>query len=61
MAAKRKTKWLLALLLAALAYLGLVYFFVVRRASGDEARHADVIVVFGAAEYAGRPSQGYGQ
>lgn len=59
MAAKRKTKWLLGLLLAVLAYVGIVYFFVVRQSSGDEARHADVIVVFGAAEYAGRPSPVY--
>jgi len=59
MAAKRKTKWLLGLLLAVMAYACVVYFFIVRQATQDESRHADVIVVFGAAEYDGRPSPVY--
>ena len=33
--------------------------FVIRQAGADEARPADAIVVFGAAEYAGRPSPVY--
>jgi uncharacterized SAM-binding protein YcdF (DUF218 family) len=33
--------------------------FIVRQAGMDEARRADAIVVFGAAEYAGRPSPVY--
>lgn len=56
MAAKRKTKWLLGLLFAVLAYFAVVYWLIVRQAGDDEARRADVIVVFGAAEYDGRPS-----
>jgi uncharacterized SAM-binding protein YcdF (DUF218 family) len=59
MAAKRKTKWLLGLLLAVMAYACVVYFFIVRQSAEDESRHADVIVVFGAAEYDGRPSPVY--
>lgn len=59
MAAKRKTRWLLGLLFAVLAYTAVVYFMVVRQSASDESRHADVIVVFGAAEYDGRPSPVY--
>jgi len=55
----RKTRWLLGLLFAVLAYAAVVYSLVVHQAATDESRHADVIVVFGAAEYDGRPSPVY--
>jgi uncharacterized SAM-binding protein YcdF (DUF218 family) len=50
------------LILAALAlttFLGVSAQRVMRQAARDETRHADAIVVFGAAEYAGRPSPVY--
>jgi uncharacterized SAM-binding protein YcdF (DUF218 family) len=59
MAAKRKTKWLLGVLLAVMAYVAVVYFLIARQSAEDESQHADVIVVFGAAEYDGRPSPVY--
>jgi len=40
-------------------YCGLTYLEVERQAQRDETQHADVIVVFGAAEYAGKPSPVY--
>jgi len=40
----------------ALVYLMLICGGILRAASSQELRHADAIVVFGAAEYAGRPS-----
>ncbi len=46
----------LALVLAAFAVTAC---FIVRQGSRDEARQADAIIVFGAAEYAGRPSPVY--
>ena len=52
-------KLLLALFLAVLAYFVAVSALIVRQANRDEARSADAIVVFGAAEYAGRPSPVY--
>lgn len=45
-----------ALLLLAVAYVAFVYSRIEAQAGRDESRPADVIVVFGAAEYAGRPS-----
>lgn len=47
---------LLVGLLAVLAYTAVVYFHIVRQSEKDESRSADAIVVFGAAEYVGRPS-----
>jgi uncharacterized SAM-binding protein YcdF (DUF218 family) len=47
------------LLLAFLAWVGTVYWLVTMQSSEDESRSADAIVVFGAAEYAGRPSPIY--
>jgi uncharacterized SAM-binding protein YcdF (DUF218 family) len=48
---------LLALLVvAALIYSSLIAIAIVRASSGDKLRKCDAIVVFGAAEYAGRPS-----
>jgi uncharacterized SAM-binding protein YcdF (DUF218 family) len=54
--------WLLALLAAAgafLLFLGVTGFRIVRAAAEVPAHNADAIVVFGAAEYAGRPSPVY--
>ncbi|MFI5111581.1 MAG: YdcF family protein [Terriglobales bacterium] len=48
--------WCVAIVLAAFAVAA---FFIVRQGNRDEARRADAIVVFGAAEYAGRPSPVY--
>jgi len=53
----RLLRWLLAaLLLAAVAWFGWVYRQIEATAQVDNARPADAIAVFGAAEYAGRPS-----
>lgn len=49
-----------ALLIAAFAiWVGVLYFEIARQAGIDESRPADVIVVFGAAEYSGKPSPAY--
>ena len=52
-------RFLGVLLAAVLAWIGTVYWMVTRQAEEDESRQADAIVVFGAAEYAGRPSPIY--
>jgi uncharacterized SAM-binding protein YcdF (DUF218 family) len=44
------------LALIALAYAAVVFLAIERQARRDEARRADCIVVFGAAEYSGHPS-----
>jgi uncharacterized SAM-binding protein YcdF (DUF218 family) len=50
-------RWIVALAAAALAvFLAATSFAIVRQAYLDETRPADAIVIFGAAEYAGRPS-----
>lgn len=49
-------KWLLFLLVVVVGYVVAVYIGIVRQSSKDESRPADAIVVFGAAEYVGRPS-----
>jgi uncharacterized SAM-binding protein YcdF (DUF218 family) len=50
-------RWLLgAVLLVSLAWMGWLYFQINAVAGRDEARPADAIAVFGAAEYLGRPS-----
>jgi uncharacterized SAM-binding protein YcdF (DUF218 family) len=60
MAAVSKKKWLLlALLLLVISYIAFVYQSIVRQSGKDESRPADAIVVFGAAEYGGRPSPVY--
>lgn len=46
----------LVVALAAAAYYATACFQVAREHGSDEVRAADVIVVFGAAEYVGRPS-----
>ena len=56
MAGRWRRKWLLGLLLLALAYTAVIYAAIVRQSRKDETRHAEAIVVFGAAEYRGRPS-----
>lgn len=43
-------------LLAGVVWFGWVYLQINQVAAHDEARHADAIAVFGAAEYGGRPS-----
>jgi uncharacterized SAM-binding protein YcdF (DUF218 family) len=54
---RRRWPWLLAACLLALVVYTAVMFQRIRRQMwADEARPADVIVVLGAAEYAGRPS-----
>src|SRR5215469_12590945 len=56
MARKLFKRLLLVGLLAVVAYTAVVYFRIVRQSGEDESRDADAIVVFGAAEYVGRPS-----
>lgn len=57
---KRPLAWTAAFLLACLAaWFGISCGRILRQARSDEARPASAIVVFGAAEYAGRPSPIY--
>lgn len=53
------SRFLGTLVAIALIWIGAVYWMVSRQADTDESRQADAIVVFGAAEYAGRPSPVY--
>jgi uncharacterized SAM-binding protein YcdF (DUF218 family) len=58
--AKRLWKsWPLWLLLAVVGYIAAVYRSIVLNSPGDPPRAAEAIVVFGAAEYDGRPSPVY--
>jgi uncharacterized SAM-binding protein YcdF (DUF218 family) len=60
MTTRRWKKWLLwTLALAPACYAGTVYVRIVRQSERNETRNADAIVVFGAAEYDGRPSPVY--
>src|ERR1700727_2670839 len=60
MALKRRNKWLLCTLaLLPACYSAAVYWRILHQAGQDETRTADAIVVFGAAEYDGRPSPVY--
>ena len=60
MAFKRRNKWLLwTLALAPAGYAIFVYGSILNQAGRDETQGADAIVVFGAAEYDGRPSPVY--
>jgi uncharacterized SAM-binding protein YcdF (DUF218 family) len=57
---KHPTAWIAALILACfVAWFGITCGLILRQAQTDEARPASAIVVFGAAEYAGRPSPIY--
>jgi len=57
--ATRWKRWLPWLVLAPAAYSGVVYSRILNQAEREEARPADAIVVFGAAQYDGRPSPVY--
>lgn len=60
MATRRWKKGLLWLLLLVPAcFATVVYWRIISQSAKDEARNADAIVVFGAAEYVGRPSPVY--
>jgi len=59
MAARRWKKWLLWLLLAVACYVAVVYGCIVWQSNRDESRQTDTMVVFGAAQYDGRPSPVY--
>jgi uncharacterized SAM-binding protein YcdF (DUF218 family) len=60
MALKRRNKWLLwTLVLLPVCYSAALYWRILHQAGQDETRSADAIVVFGAAEYDGRPSPVY--
>lgn len=50
---------LVAVFALALVWVGTIYWLVNQQAEEDESQKADAIVVFGAAEYAGRPSPVY--
>ncbi|HEY6253032.1 MAG TPA: YdcF family protein [Candidatus Angelobacter sp.] len=56
MARKLFKRLLLVGVLLVIGYTAAVYFRIVRQSEKDESRNADAIVVFGAAEYVGRPS-----
>jgi uncharacterized SAM-binding protein YcdF (DUF218 family) len=59
MAAIFRKRYLLWLLLPAAGYIAVLYYLIVSQSVINEARAADAIVVFGAAEYDGRPSPVY--
>src|SRR6266700_164271 len=59
MAVRRWKRWLLWLLLALACYVAGVYASIVSQSGRDESRPADAIIVFGAAQYDGRPSPVY--
>jgi len=59
MAAIFRKRYLLWLLLPAAGYTAVLYYLIVTHSVINEARPADTIVVFGAAEYDGRPSPVY--
>lgn len=60
MATRRWKRWLLCVLvLGPATFAAVVYWRITHQAGKDEARPADAIVVFGAAQYDGRPSPVY--
>jgi uncharacterized SAM-binding protein YcdF (DUF218 family) len=59
MAPRLWKKWPLWLLLAVVGYVAAVYRYIALNSGGDPLQKADAIVVFGAAEYDGRPSPVY--
>jgi uncharacterized SAM-binding protein YcdF (DUF218 family) len=55
-----RRNWVVTLPALALSgYIGYNYYRIAQQANTDESRNVDVIVVFGAAEYAGKPSPIY--
>lgn len=52
----RKRKALYAAVIFLLAYVGYTYYQIAHQSELDETRQADAIIVFGAAEYSGKPS-----
>jgi len=58
---KRRTRWywILAILVILDAYVGWICLGIQRAGSEEQIQPADAIVVFGAAEYSGRPSPVY--
>ncbi|HKV95555.1 MAG TPA: YdcF family protein [Candidatus Angelobacter sp.] len=56
---KRWRKWLWLIVLVPAIFAAVVYWRIVDQSEKDETRPADAIVVFGAAEYDGRPSPVY--
>src|SRR5436853_7690949 len=52
-------RFLIAIFAAILAWVVAIFWLVRRQAGRDESRHADAIVVFGAAAYFGHPSPIY--
>lgn len=54
--AKSWKNWVLLLLVVIIGYVAVIYLRIVWQSGKDESRKADAIVVFGAAEYVGRPS-----
>jgi uncharacterized SAM-binding protein YcdF (DUF218 family) len=59
MAGRRWKRWLLWLLLVPVVYCAVICWRILHQAAQDEVRPADAIVVFGAAQYDGRPSPVY--
>jgi len=59
MAASRWRRWLVWILLALACYVAVIYLVIVRQSNRTETRAAGAIVVFGAAQYDGRPSPVY--
>jgi len=60
MAIRHWKRWLAgALVLAPASFAGVAYWRILDQSNRDEARKADAIVVFGAAQYDGRPSPVY--
>src|ERR1041385_5903182 len=53
---RRARKIILVIVSLCVAYVGFTYYEIAKQSETDETRKADAIVVFGAAEYAGRPS-----
>lgn len=53
---KRARKVIYTIVALIVAYVGFTYYVIARQSEMDETRNADAIVVFGAAEYSGRPS-----
>jgi uncharacterized SAM-binding protein YcdF (DUF218 family) len=60
MGARRwRVRLLLVTLLVTLGYVTIMYVRIVRQSGKNEARQADAIIVFGAAQYGGKPSPVY--